>query len=142
MAAITAYGFVWTSTPRDLNRGFTLAAYGKPAADEESGAAPALNNTGVNAASSNDGNFRTAVFQFPPVQAAVLKADMMRPRDEAPPADRPQVHAPVCHGRHGTQSRPAKPRPTTLLCQPRPIRRRGSASRPLRVAWSHNFSKD
>jgi TPR repeat protein len=95
IAAIAAYGFVWTSKPRDLDSGFTLAAYGNPAADEGPGAAPALNNTGVNTASSNDGSFRMAVFQFPPVPAAVLKADMMLPRDEAPPADGPQVHAPV-----------------------------------------------
>jgi hypothetical protein len=95
IAAIAAYGFVWTSKPRDLDSGFTLAAYGNPAADEEPGAAPALNNTGVNAPSSNDGSFRTAAFQFPPVPAAALKADMMRPRDEAPPADRPQVLAPA-----------------------------------------------
>jgi hypothetical protein len=95
MAAIATYGFVWTSKPRDLDRGLTLAAYGKPAAGEEPGAAPALNNAGVNAPSSNDGSLRPAVFQSPPVQAAVLKADMMRPRDEAPPADRPQVLAPV-----------------------------------------------
>jgi hypothetical protein len=95
IAAIAAYGFVWTSKPRDLDSGFTLAAYGKPAAGEEPGAAPALNNAGVNAPSSNDGSLRPAVFQSPPVQAAVLKADMMRPRDRAPPADRPQVLAPV-----------------------------------------------
>jgi len=93
-AAIAAYGFIWTSKPRDLDNGFTLAAYGKSAADEEPGAAPVLNNTGVNAAGSNGGSFRTAVFQFPPVPAAVLKADMM-PRDEAPSADRPQVLATV-----------------------------------------------
>jgi TPR repeat protein len=95
IAAIAACGFVWTSKPRDLDSGFTLAAYGNPAADEEPGAAPALNNTGVNAPSSNDGSFRTAAFQFPPVPAAAFKADMMRPRDEAPPADGPRVHAPV-----------------------------------------------
>ena len=95
IAAIAVYGFVWTSTPRDqpVDSGFTLAAYGKPAAGEEPGAAPALNNTGVDAASSNDGSFRPAVFQSPPVQAAV--SDMMQPRDEAPPADGPQVLAPV-----------------------------------------------
>ena len=94
IAATAAYGFVWTSTPRDqpADSGFTLAAYGKPAAGEEPGAAPALNNTGVNAASSNDGSFRPAVFQSPPVQAA---ADMMQPRDEAPPAHGPPVLAPV-----------------------------------------------
>jgi hypothetical protein len=94
IAATAVYGFVWTSTPRDqpVDSGFTLAAYGKPAAGVEPGAAPALNNTGVNAASSNDGSFRPAVFQSPPVQAA---ADMMQPREEAPPADGPQVLAPM-----------------------------------------------
>jgi hypothetical protein len=90
IAAIAAC--VWTSTPRDqpVDSGFTLAAYGKPAAGEEPGAAPALNNTGINAPSSNDGGFRPAIFQSPPVRAA---ADMMQPRDEAPPADGPQVLA-------------------------------------------------
>jgi hypothetical protein len=94
IAATAMYGFVWTSTPRDqpVDSGFTPAAYGKPAAGEEPGAAPALNNTGINAASSNDGSFRPAVFQSPPVQAT---ADMMQPRDEAPPADGPRVLAPV-----------------------------------------------
>jgi hypothetical protein len=51
MAAIAACGFVWTSTPQPVNSGFALAAYEKPAAGEKPGAAPALNNTGVNAAS-------------------------------------------------------------------------------------------
>ena len=94
MAAIAACGFAWTSTPQPVNGGFALAAYEKSPAGEEPGAAPALNNTGFNASSSNDGG-KPAVFQSPPIQAAGLKADMMRPRDEAPPADRPQVVAPV-----------------------------------------------
>jgi hypothetical protein len=94
MAAIAACGFVWISTPQPVNGGFALAAYEKPAAGEEPGAAPALNNTGVNAAISNDGS-KAAVFQSPPTQAAGLNADMMRPRNEAQPADRPQVIAPV-----------------------------------------------
>ena len=94
MAAIAACGFAWTSTPQPVNSGFALAAYEKPPAGEEPGEAPALNNTGFSASSSNDGG-KPAVFQSPPIQAAGLKADMMRPRDEAPPADRPQVVAPV-----------------------------------------------
>jgi hypothetical protein len=94
MAAIAACGFVWTPTPQPVNSGFALAAYEKPPAGEEPGAVPALNNTGLNASSSNDGS-RPAVFQSPPIEAAGLKADIMQPRDEAPPADRPQVVAPV-----------------------------------------------
>jgi hypothetical protein len=74
MAAIAAYGFVWTSKPRDLERGFTLAAYGKPAAGEEPGGA------------RDDGGLRPAVFQPVPVQAD---------RDAAPPVDRPELLAPV-----------------------------------------------
>jgi hypothetical protein len=42
MAAIAAYGFVWTSTAHDGDRGFTLAPFGNPVADEGSGAVPAL----------------------------------------------------------------------------------------------------
>ena len=93
IAATAMYGFVWTSTPRDqpVDSGITLAAYGKPAAGEEPGAAPAP-NSGINAASSNDGSFKPAIFQSPPVQAT---ADMMQRGDEAPPADGPQVLAPV-----------------------------------------------
>jgi hypothetical protein len=91
MTAIAAYVFVWTSTARDGDSGFTLAPYRNPVADEGPGAGPALNNTGVNTASSNDANFRTAVFQFPHVPEA--QTDMMRARDEAPPTDGPQVHA-------------------------------------------------
>jgi hypothetical protein len=94
IAAIGACGFVWISTPQPVNSGFALASYEKPAADEEPGAAAALNHIGVNAASSNDGS-KPAVFQSPPIQAADLAADTVRPRDEAPPADRPQVLAPV-----------------------------------------------
>jgi hypothetical protein len=91
VAAIAACGFAWTSTPQPVNGGFALAAYEKSAAGEDPGAAPVLNNTGVNAASSNDGS-KAAVFQSPPIQA---EADMIRPHDEAPPANRPQVVAPV-----------------------------------------------
>jgi hypothetical protein len=95
MAAIAAYGFVWTSTAHDGDRGFMLAPFGNPVADEgRSGAVPALNNIDVNTASSNDGSFRTAVFRFPHVPEAVLKRDMMRPRDEAMPAKGPQVYVP------------------------------------------------
>jgi hypothetical protein len=79
-AVIAAYGFVWTSTSQPVNSGFALAAYEKPAPGEEPDAAA---------------SFRPAVFRSPPVQAAGLKVDMMRPRDEAPSADRPQVLAPV-----------------------------------------------
>jgi hypothetical protein len=81
LVTIATVACVWTSTPRDqpVDSGITLAAYGKPAAGEEPGAAPAL-NSGINAASSNDGSFRPAIFQSPP---------------EAPPADGPQVLAPV-----------------------------------------------
>jgi hypothetical protein len=67
MAAIAAYGFAWTSKPRDLERGFALAAYGKPPASEEPGA--------------DDGGFQSV-----PVQTA---------RDDAPPVDRPELLAPV-----------------------------------------------
>jgi hypothetical protein len=91
MTVIAAYGFVWISTARDGDSGFTLAPYGNPVADERPSAVPAPNNNGVNTASANDGSFRTAVFQFPHVPEAVLKAGMTPPRDEAPPAD--QVHA-------------------------------------------------
>jgi hypothetical protein len=84
MAAIAAGGFVWTSTPQPVNSGFALAAYEKPAAA-----------FGFNAPSSNNGSFKPAVFQSPPVQAAGLEVDIMRSRDETPPADRPQVLAPV-----------------------------------------------
>jgi hypothetical protein len=52
MVAVAACGFASTSTPQPVNSGFALAAYEKPAAGEEPGAAPALNNTGVNAASA------------------------------------------------------------------------------------------
>ena len=69
MAAIAAYGFAWASKPRDLERGFALAAYGKPPAGEEPGAA------------RDDGGLQSV-----PVQAA---------RDETPPADRPELLAPV-----------------------------------------------
>jgi hypothetical protein len=88
IVAIAVYGCVWTSPLREqpVDGGFTLAGYGKP------GAALALNNTSVNAASSNDGGFRPAVFQSPAVQG---NAERMQPRDEAPPADGPQVPAPV-----------------------------------------------
>ena len=94
LGTMAAAACVWTSTPRDqpVDSGITLAAYGKPAASEEPGAEPALNNTGINAASSNDGSFRPAIFQSPPVQAT---ADMMQRGEEAPPADGPQVLAPV-----------------------------------------------
>jgi hypothetical protein len=95
MAVIAACGFVWISTPQPVNSGFAPAAYEKPAAGEEPDAAAALNNTSFNAPSSNNGSFKPAVFRSPPVQAEGLKVDMMRPRDEAPPADRPQVLAPV-----------------------------------------------
>jgi hypothetical protein len=90
LGTMAAAACVWTSTPRDqpVDSGITLAAYGKPAAGEEPGAAPALDNTGINAASSN----RPAIFRSPPVQAT---AGMMQPGDEAPPADGPQVLAPV-----------------------------------------------
>jgi hypothetical protein len=88
---IAAYGFVWISTARDGDSGFTLAPYGNPVADERPGAVPAPNNNGVNTASPNDGSFRTAVFQFPHVPEAVLEAGITPPRDEAPPVD--QVHA-------------------------------------------------
>jgi hypothetical protein len=86
MTAIAAYVFVWTSTARDGDGGFTLATYGNPLANE----GPALNNTGVNTASANDANLRTAVFQLPHVPEA--QTDMMRARDDAPPTDGPQVH--------------------------------------------------
>ena len=94
LGTMAAAACVWTSTPRDqpVDSGITLAAYGKPAASEEPGAEPALNNTGINAASSNDGSFRPAIFQFPRVQPT---ADMMQRGEEAPPADGPQVLAPV-----------------------------------------------
>jgi hypothetical protein len=93
MAAIGAYGFVWISTPPDQpdEHGFALAAYENPAAAEEPGAAPALNN----AASPNNGGFRPAVFQPPSVPASNFRAATLRPRDEAPPVDRPQLLAPV-----------------------------------------------
>jgi hypothetical protein len=52
MAAIAAYGFVWISTARDGDSGFTLAPYGNPVADEGPGAVPAPNNIGVNTASA------------------------------------------------------------------------------------------
>jgi hypothetical protein len=80
MAAVAACGFVWTSTSQPVSSGFALAAYEKPAPGGEPDAAA---------------TFEPAVFRSPPVQAAGLKVDMMRPRDEAPPADRPQVLAPV-----------------------------------------------
>ena len=57
MAAIAAYGFAWASKPRDLERGFALAAYGKPPAGEEPGAA------------RDDGGFQSV-----PVQAARPRA--------------------------------------------------------------------
>jgi hypothetical protein len=79
MAAIAAGGFLWTSTPQPANSGFALAAAGKEPDSAD--------------ASSNNGSFKAAVFQSPPVQAAGLKIDIMRPRDETPPADRPQVLA-------------------------------------------------
>src|SRR5258708_4003352 len=85
MAAIGAYGFVWISTPRDPpeEHGFALAAYENPAAGEEPGAAP------------NNGGFRPAVFQPPPLPASNFRAATLRPRDEAPPVDPPQLLAPV-----------------------------------------------
>jgi hypothetical protein len=86
IGAIAAYGFVWTSKPRGLDTGFMFAASKNSVADEGAGTSHALNNTGVNAPSLNVGSFRTA---------AIPKAAMMRPRDEAPPADRPQAHAPI-----------------------------------------------
>ena len=94
LGTMAAAACVWTSTPRDrpVDSRITLAAYGKPAASDEPGAEPALNNTGINAATSNDGSFRPAIFQFPPVQPT---ADMMQRGEEAPPADGPQVLAPV-----------------------------------------------
>ena len=94
LVTIATAACVWTSTPRDqpVDSGITLAAHGKPAASEEPGAEPALNNTGINAASSNDGSFRPAIFQFPRVQPT---ADMMQRGEEAPPADGPQALAPV-----------------------------------------------
>src|SRR5215470_17505504 len=63
IAATIMYGSLWTSTPRDqpVESGFTLAAYGKP------GAEPALNNTAINATTSNDASFRPVVLQSPPV---------------------------------------------------------------------------
>ncbi len=94
MVAITACGFVWISTPQPVNGGFALAAYETPVTGEEPSAAPALNNTDVNAANSNDGS-KPAVFQSPPIEVAGLKADMLWPRDQTPPPDRPQVVAPV-----------------------------------------------
>src|SRR6516225_4776995 len=47
LVTIAMAACVWTSTPRDqpVDSGITLAAYGKPAASEEPGAEPALNNT-------------------------------------------------------------------------------------------------
>jgi hypothetical protein len=93
MAALAAFGFVWISTPQPVNGGFALAAY-EPAAGEEPGAAPVLNNDGVKGASSNDGS-KPGAFQSPPIQVAGLKADMLWPHDETPPADRPQVAAPA-----------------------------------------------
>jgi hypothetical protein len=86
IGAIAAYGFVWTSNPRGLDTGFMFAANKNSVADGGAGASHAFNSTGVNAPSLNVGSFRTA---------AVLRADMMRPRDEAPPADRPQAYAPM-----------------------------------------------
>jgi TPR repeat protein len=88
IAATAVYGSVWTSTPRDqpVDSGFTPGAYGKP------GAEPALNNTAINAASSNNSGFGLAVFQSPPVQAT---ADMVQPRVQAPPDERPQGPATV-----------------------------------------------
>jgi hypothetical protein len=94
IATIAACGFAWISTPQSVNGGFALAAYEKPVAGEDPGAAPALNNDGVNGASSNDGS-KPGAFQSPPIQVAGLKADMPWPRDETPPADRPQVVAPA-----------------------------------------------
>ena len=94
LGTMAAAACVWTSTPRDrpVDSRITLPAYGKPAASEEPGAEPAVNNTGINAARSNDGSFRPAIFQFPRVQPT---ADMMQRGEEAPPADGPQVLAPV-----------------------------------------------
>jgi hypothetical protein len=84
IATTAVYGSLWPSTPRDqpVDSGFTLAAYGK------AGAEPALNNTSINATGSNDGSFKPAIFQPPPVEAT---ADMMQPHDEAQPDDGPQV---------------------------------------------------
>jgi hypothetical protein len=86
LAAIGAYGFVWISTPRDqpVDSGFSLAAYEKPAAGEEP---DPVDNANIN------GSFRPAVYQPPP--ATNLRADTLRPRDAAPPVDRPQLLAPV-----------------------------------------------
>jgi hypothetical protein len=56
MAAIAAYGVVWISRGQPMHNGFALAAYEKPAAGEQPGAAPPF--AGVNAASSNSGSFK------------------------------------------------------------------------------------
>jgi hypothetical protein len=84
LATITASGFVWTSTPQPGSSGSALAAYERPAADKE----PDLSNIDFN-------GFHPQDFQPPLVQVAGLKAEMMRPRDDAPAADRPRVLAPV-----------------------------------------------
>jgi hypothetical protein len=86
IAATAAYGSLWTSTPHDrpVDSGFTLAAYGKP------GAEPTLNDTAINATSSNDGSLRPAVFQSPPARAT---GHMIQPRNEAQPDDGSQMPA-------------------------------------------------
>jgi hypothetical protein len=91
VAAIGAYGFVWISTPRADEHGFALVAYHSPSAPEGLGTAGALDG----AASPSNGSLRPAVFQPPPVPATSLRADVPRPRDEAPSVDRPQLLAPV-----------------------------------------------
>jgi hypothetical protein len=84
LATITASGLVWTLTPQPGSSGSALAAYEGPAADKE----PGLSNIDFN-------SFHPADFQPPLVQVAGLKAEIMRPRDDAPAADRPRVLAPV-----------------------------------------------
>jgi hypothetical protein len=95
MAAVAAYLFVWISTPRPpVGDGFALAAYDDPATGGQPGAAP--DGLGAEAAGPIDGSFSPADFQSPSVPAAGLDAaDVLRPRDEPPPIDRPRGLAPV-----------------------------------------------
>jgi hypothetical protein len=117
LAASTAYGFVWISSPRGQpdEQGFTLAAYENPAAPDEPGAPPSLDG------GANAGSLRPAVFQPPPVPLTSLRANAPRLRDEAPPIERPQLLAPVPW--------PATDAGGGLITKPRETRTTGVAAR-------------
>jgi hypothetical protein len=95
MAAIAAYGFVWISTPRQpVDNGFAHAGY-DPAADEQPDKEPAPDRARVHAASPTNGSFRPAALRSSPMPAAGVEADMLRPRNEPTPLNRPPLPASV-----------------------------------------------